>query len=95
MLIRTLAPQILNQYDFSHSKFISVKKAETLYKMLLLKRIDGYIIGEKVGEYLQKEVRLNSFIFKNFELPTFLVFKKNVIDIDKVNTVLSTLKDSE
>lgn len=86
-----LPPQILSKYDFQDTTFSPVKKAENLYQMLLLNRIDGYIIGEKVGIYLQKKVKLNHFIFKDYELPTYLVFKKGVVDIEKINKALKQL----
>ncbi|WP_170246324.1 substrate-binding periplasmic protein [Colwellia hornerae] len=83
-------------YGLESAIFHQLPSNEVLFDMLQNGRIDAIVTSKVVGEYIYKNMEANFDLavldIEKYKLPVYLAFKKDVIDISKVNNVLLKMK---
>jgi ABC-type amino acid transport substrate-binding protein len=68
---------------------------EALFEMLRLNRLDAVLTSHEVGKYLLKvssiEDNFSALVIEGYELPVYLAFTKNKVDVNRFNTALRKL----
>ncbi len=83
---------ILDLYNLKFSKIYKLPSNEIMFSLLNLGKVDVVVTGKVVGEDILKNrfpkfgVTVTEVV--GYELPTYLAFRKGVIDIDVVNKEL-------
>ncbi|MBA6224895.1 transporter substrate-binding domain-containing protein [Colwellia sp. MB02u-18] len=83
---------ILSFNGLRTSDFHELPSNEVLFQMLSLKRLDAVVTSKVVGKYILQnqyvDFKVEVLDIAEYKLPVYLAFKKGVIDINRVNTVL-------
>ena len=87
---------ITDLHQLENATFKKLPSNDILFKMLSHQRLDAVITSKVVGEYVLKlhhpEFVANITDITNYQLPTYIAFKKQTIDISMVNNALLEIK---
>lgn len=90
-----LHKEIKLPHNLAQANIRKLHSNEALFEMLRLNRLEAVITSYEVGKYLLKVSSIeNSFtalVIDSYELPVFLAFRKNKVDISKFNTALKKI----
>ncbi|GHE90684.1 hypothetical protein GCM10011501_20110 [Thalassotalea profundi] len=86
---------IPEKYGISEAKIHRTGSNENLFKMLSLNRVNAVITNKVVGENILKNnysaLAVKQLVIEEYQLPVYLAFHKNTLDVNKVNLALSKL----
>lgn len=83
---------IANSYKVDNATIYKLPSNEALFKMLSFERVDAIVTSKGVGMYLLAnqfpKLKVNISDITDYKLPAYLAFRKEVIDINRVNKAL-------
>ena len=90
-----LTPSMIDKHALQAAVSLRFTSNEQLLEMLMLGRIDGFVTNSEVGQFVIANAKAGQWVTmdidQGYELPVYLAFRENVVDIEKVNKVLSDI----
>ncbi|GAA0814573.1 transporter substrate-binding domain-containing protein [Colwellia asteriadis] len=81
--------------NFETANIRKIQSNEALFEMLRLNRLGAVVTSYEVGKYILKsksiEDNFSTLVIEGYELPVYLAFTKNKVDVNKFNSALRKL----